>query len=250
MGNPLKRQLYLMLMRNENMYKKRLFTILLVLIVYSFLAGCQINAASNPSEEKKTDTGNEDVGMEKLTNEDKVVTINGVVHTYADLKFFELMSKVEIELNRLQDQQSLTGKELEDKLKYWDEQIKYHDNYNVNLSKMIEQYSMFLLAEEKDLKVDEQDLQKKIDDFTQRLKQSEPAKELIKAISMDAYVNRLNTYFKQRFLSEKIYNILRKDIEAENPNVSEQEISYLTDKKYEELYISQIESLNLTIESH
>ncbi|KOP71738.1 hypothetical protein ACFFHH_14425 [Cytobacillus solani] len=231
------------------MCKKRLFTTLLILIVCSFLAGCQINAASNPSEEKKSDTGNEDVSMEKLTNEDKVVTINGMVYTYADLKFFELMSKVEIELNRLQDQQSLTGKELEDKLKYWDEQIKYHDNYNVNLSKMIEQNSMYLLAEEKGLKVDEQVLQKKIDDFTQKVDQAELAKKLIEASSSDEYNTQLNTYFKQRVLTEEIYNILKEDVKKENPDAAEQEISYLTDKKYEELYMSQMESLNLTIET-
>lgn len=231
------------------MCKKRLFTTLLILIVCSFLAGCQINAASNPSEEKKSDTGNEDVSMEKLTNEDKVVTINGMVYTYADLKFFELMSKVEIELNRLQDQQSLTGKELEDKLKYWDEQIKYHDNYNVNLSKMIEQNSMYLLAEEKGLKVDEQVLQKKIDDFTQKVDQAELAKKQIEASSSDEYNTQLNTYFKQRVLTEEIYNILKEDVKKENPDAAKQEISYLTDKKYEELYMSQMESLNLTIET-
>lgn len=231
------------------MCKKRLFTTLLILIVCSFLAGCQINAASNPSEEKKSDTGNEDVSMEKLTNEDKVVTINGMVYTYADLKFFELMSKVEIELNRLQDQQSLTGKELEDKLKYWDEQIKYHDNYNVNLSKMIELNSMYLLAEEKGLKVDEQVLQKKIDDFTQKVDQAELAKKQIEASSSDEYNTQLNTYFKQRVLTEEIYNILKEDVKKENPDAAKQEISYLTDKKYEELYMSQMESLNLTIET-
>ncbi|TCJ05197.1 hypothetical protein E0Y62_05935 [Cytobacillus praedii] len=233
----------------KNMCKERLFTTLLILIVCSFLAGCQINAASNPSEEKKSDTGNEDVSMEKLTNEDKVVTINGMVYTYADLKFFELMSKVEIELNRLQGQQSLTGKELEDKLKYWDEQIKYHDNYNVNLSKLIEQNSMYLLAEEKGLKVDEQVLQKKIDDFTQKVDQAELAKKLIEASSSDQYNTQLNTYFKQRVLTEEIYNILKEDVKKENPDAAEQEISYLTDKKYEELYMSQMESLNLTIET-
>ncbi|WP_142385086.1 hypothetical protein [Cytobacillus massiliigabonensis] len=231
------------------MCKKRLFTILLIINVCSFLAGCQINTSSNPSEEKKSETENEDVSLEKLTNEDKVVTINGIAHTYADLKFFELMSKVEIELNRLQDQQSLTGKKLEDKLKYWDEQIKYHDNYNVNLSKMIEQYSMSLLAEEKDLKVDEQNLQKKIDDFTQKVDQAELAKKLIESISSDEYNTQLNTYFQQRILTEEIYNILKEDVKKENPDAAEQEISYLTDKKYEELYMSQIESLNLTIES-
>lgn len=231
------------------MCKKGLFTILLILIVCSLLAGCKINTSSSLNEEKKSDTGNENVSMEKLTNEDKVFTINGMVYTYADLKFFELMSKVEIELNRLQDQQSLTGKVLEDKLKYWDEQIKYHDNYNVNLSKMIEQNSMYLLAEEKGLKVDEQVLQKKIDDFTQKVDQAELAKKLIEASSTDEYNTQLNTYFKQRVLTEEIYNILKEDVKKENPDAAEQEISYLTDKKYEELYMSQMESLNLTIET-
>ena len=67
--------------------------------------------------------------------------------------------------------------------------------------------------------------------------------------SSDQYNTQLNTYFKQRVLTEEIYNILKEDVKKGNPDAAEQEISYLTDKKYEELYMSQMESLNLTIET-
>lgn len=229
------------------MARKGLFTFLLILIINSLLIGCQSNRNQNADKKDLEDPTTNDVIKENIKAEDKVVTINGMVHTYADLKFTELMNKVEIELNRLHDQQSLQGDQLQDKHAYWDEQIKYHDNYNVNLSKMIELYSMYLLAQEKGLRVDKEVLQKTIADYTKKVDQSEPAKKLIEASSANDYENRLTTYFTQRLVSEEIFNILKEDAKKEKPDASEQEIAYLTSKKFEELYQSQIESEEIKI---
>lgn len=230
------------------MAKKGVLTFLLILIISSLLIGCQANGNQNIDKKNNKETATNDVNKENIKAEDKVVTINGMTHTFADLKFSELMSKTEIELSRLHDQQTLEGEALQDKLTYWDEQIKYHDNYNVNLSKMIELYSMYLLAQEKGLRVDKQELQKTIDDFKKKVEQSEPAKKLIETSTADEYENRLNTYFTQKLLVEKIYNILKEDVQKEKPNALEKEIAYLTDKKYEELYQSQIESEEIKVE--
>lgn len=230
------------------MARKGVLTFLLILIISSLLIGCQANGNQNIDKKNNKETATNDVNKENIKAEDKVVTINGMTHTFADLKFSELMSKTEIELSRLHDQQTLKGEALQDKLTYWDEQIKYHDNYNVNLSKMIELYSMYLLAQEKGLRVDKQELQKTIDDFKKKVEQSEPAKKLIETSTADEYENRLNTYFTQKLLVEKIYNILKEDVQKEKPDALEKEIAYLTDKKYEELYQSQIESEEIKVE--
>lgn len=232
------------------MARKRLFPFIFILIISSFLFGCQSNKDQNINDSDKTEAASEtkDVNNENLKPEDKVVTVNGMTHSYSDLKFSELMSKVEIELNRKQDEQAFNGQELQDKLKYWDEQIKYHDNYNVNLSKMIELYSMYLLAQEKGLRVDKDELQKTIADFSKSVEQSEPAKKLIAESSIKDYENHLETYFTQRLLTDEIYGILKEDVKKENPHSPEQEIAYLTDKKYEELYQSQIESEDIQIQ--
>lgn len=212
----------------------------------SLLVSCQgNNNQASPNDNKETETKN--VNKENLKADDKVATINGMVHTFADLKYSELMSKVEIELNRLQDEKTLEGDNLKDKLAYWDEQIKYHDNYNVNLSKMLELYSMYLLAQEKGLRVDRQQLHDTIKAFNQKVEQSGPAQKLISKSPAGEYENRLETYFTQRLLSEEIFNILKADMKKENPNASEQEIAYLASQKYEELYQSQIESLDIQI---
>jgi len=227
------------------MASKKGLTLLLLLMISSMLISCQGNNDKTAGDNKETETKN--VNKENLTADDKVATINGMDHTYADLKYSELMSKVEIELNRLQDEKTLEGDKLKDKLAYWDEQINYHDNYNVNLSKMIELYSMYLLAQEKGLRVDKQQLQETIEDFNQRVEQCGPAQKLIAESPAGEYENRLETYFTQRLLSEEIFNILKEDMKKEKPDASEQEIAYLANQKYEELYQSQIESVEIQI---
>jgi hypothetical protein len=199
-----------------------------------------MNAAHGDTHEKAESS-------DSSSSEDKVVTVNGKVHSYEDLMFYELMSKVEIELNRHQDQLNLDGADLVDQMAYWDEQLAYHDNYNVNLSKMIELYSMFLLASEKGLKVDDSAVEKTTKEFMEKTEQYEPAKKLVQSFDQEAYTSRLNRYFTQKLLAEQIYNLLKEDVLKEKSGVSEKEVAYEASKKYEELYHSQISSENIEI---
>lgn len=226
---------------------KRLNNLFLLLLASLVLMGCQQEKADPaPKQENKPSADKEDTSF---SADDKVVTIDGKVLTYEDLQFHELMNKAEIELNRQQDEQKLKGAELEDKLAYWDEQLQYYDNFNVNLSKMIEQYSMYLLAKEKGLNVTDDEVKKAIGEFEEKVQQYGPASELVKAYPEDAYQNRLKRYFTEKLLTVKIYETLETDVKREKPNAPEKEIAYDTTKKYEELYQSQIGSLDLKIDA-
>ena len=134
------------------------YILFLSLLFASFvMGGCQ-QEQKVPVKESKSEAKEQEAAF---IGEDKVVTIAGKVFTYEDLQFYELMNKVEIELNRQQDEQQLDGDQLKDQLTYWDEQITYHGNFNVNLAKMIQQHTMYLLAKEKGLSVPEEEVAKR-----------------------------------------------------------------------------------------
>jgi hypothetical protein len=236
--------------------KRNLIFILGLLLIGLILNGCQEKQKdpvqdSKPAGETNVTDEESKQAEEKqeagFTSDDKVVTINGKVLIYEDLQFYQLMNKVDIELNREQDQQKLKGAELTGKLAYWDEQLKYHDNFNVNLSKMIEQHAMYLLAREKGLNVEGSEVAKTIEEFTERVEQNKPAAQLVAAYPDDAFKNRLNSYFTEKMLTQQIYEALKTDVVKEKPNASEKEVAYDTSKNYDGLYQSQISSLEIKI---
>lgn len=227
--------------------KLRTLLILVLLAAGWILGGCQQDnkepVTENNSSEQKAEESSED-GFQA---DDKVVTINGKVLSYEDLQFYQLMNKVDIELNRAADEKNLQGDELKEKLAYWDEQLKYHDNFNVNLSKMMEQHTMYLLAREKGLDIETAVVGKTVDEFTAKVAQIEAASQLVSDFPTDAYQNRLNNYFTEKLLTLQIYDTLKADVVKEKPNASEKEVAYDTTKNYEELYQSQIASLEIKI---
>lgn len=223
--------------------------IIAMLLIGLFLGGCQQDE-KQPAQENKAAAEQEasaDTADDGFTADDKVVTIGGKVLSYEDLQFYQLMNKVEIELNRQQDEQALKGEELTDKLAYWDEQLKYHDNFNVNLSKMIEQHSMYLLAREKGLNVEGNAVAEAVKEFTASVGHNEAAAKLVAEFPEEAYNNRLNSFFTEKLLTQQIYEILKADVAKEKPKASEKELAYDTSKSYEELYQSQISSLDIKI---
>ncbi|WP_335377220.1 hypothetical protein [Bacillus sp. JJ1122] len=232
------------------MKNKTLF-ILTTLLIALMLSSCQQDE-KEPAKESKASAENKannhtTADKNGFTADDKVVTIEGKVLSYEDLQFYQLMNKVEIELNRQQDEQKLQEDELKDKQAYWDEQLKYHDNFNVNLSKMIEQHSMYLLAMEKGLKAEGNAVSGAIKEFSAKVEKYEPAAKLVADFPEDAYQNRLNSFFTEKLLTQQIYAILKTDAAKEKPNASEKELAYDTSKNYEELYQSQIASLDIKI---
>jgi hypothetical protein len=208
------------------------------------MGGCQQEEQKLPVKESESVAKSEKA---TFTDEDKVVTIAGKVFTYEDLQFYELMNKVDIELNRQQDEQQLQGDKLKDQLAYWDEQIAYHDNFNVNLAKMIQQHTMYLLAQEKGLSVNEAEVTKNMTDFAADVAQYERASQLVQAFPKDAYQNRLHQYFSEKLLNQQIYETLKNDVIKEKPSAAENEIAYQTAKNFDELYQSQIATLEIKI---
>lgn len=236
--------------------KLKTLLIVVVLVVGLILGGCQqdqqepvadVSSGEQNTEDKSGDQSAAEISKDGFQADDKVVTINGKVLSYEDLQFYQLMNKIDIELNRAADEQNLSGEEWKEKMAYWDEQSKYHDNFNVNLSKMMEQHTMYLLAREKGLDVESAQVSKTVEEFTAKVAQNEAASQLVSDFPSDAYQNRLNNYFTEKLLTLQIYDTLKADVVKEKPDASEKEIAYDTTKNYEGLYQSQIASLDIKI---
>jgi len=227
--------------------KLRTFLILVLMIAGLILGGCQQEKQNAVADVSSSKQNAEETSKDGFQDDDKVVTINGKVLSYEDLQFYQLMNKVDIELNRAADEKNLEGEELKEKLAYWDEQLEYHDNFNVNLSKMMEQHTMYLLAREKGLEAKADLVGKTVEEFQAKVAKNEAASQLVSDFPADAYQNRLNNYFTEKLLTLQIYDTLKADVLKEKPDASEKEVAYDTAKNYEGLYQSQIASLEIKI---
>lgn len=213
--------------------------VLVSVIIVMLLSSCS-------SGEPKDESTNEQSGsVKELKSSDEMVTINEKVFTKDDLDFYTLMSKVDVELKRHLDKETFTGEKLKDRMEYWDEQLKLYENVNVNLQKLIEIHSMALLAEEKGYYIAEKDLEKKMKDFENRIGEVEEASQFIKEYGQEKYNGYLKEYVRKSMLQEKVIDDLLTDIKKEHAETPEDEINYLLEQKYEDLYIDQVKSLDI-----
>src|SRR5690606_6190315 len=117
--------------------KKTLKRLTFILIISSLLLG----GCTTPSEGSNEEVVEESEKKE-IASDSKVVTINGKTFNEDDLEFYTLINKVKIQLQVAESND-------EDQRMYYEEQLEYYDNINVNLQSLIELYAMSLLAEEK-----------------------------------------------------------------------------------------------------
>jgi len=240
------------------MKKSILFLSVFLLSVFLILSGC---AEKNEQQANESGVAQDDgASQEDGTSQDEkkqveqagdsaeqVVTINEKTFTKDDLAFYTLMKKIEIEKYRSADQQQLSDEQLEDQEAYWDEQLSYFDEMNVQLQNMIEIYAMALLAEEKHYFIPDDDLQAAMDKFHADNGEVEAVQQLIADYGEKKYNRSVSEYLRQSLLRDRVINDLKDDIKIKDTKISEQEMNFELSKNYEELYMDQVKSLDLTI---
>ena len=224
-----------------------------IMILMLLLVSCSNDVSEDATtddganEEPKTEASQSSEDNEEKPDDDSVVTIDGDDMTYDDLAFYTLMDKIKIELNRAEDEKNLTGDELTDKNAYWDEQIAQYENVNIGLQSMIEIKSMSLLAEEKNYFVPDEKLDEKVDDFEQKTDGNEAVGQLIADYGEKDYQYHLREYVRQSSLRDRVAEDLSDDIAEENPDASELERNFLLNDEFEDLFVDQLASLEVTI---
>lgn len=176
-----------------------------------------------------------------------VATINGEEISTDDLEFYRFINKLHIAINREADQASLEGAELEEKMAYWDSQKKQNDNNNTLLTQIIRLRSMAMLATEKGHKAAAEEINKELNSIRDKYNQSQVAGELIKEFGEEKFWDIEQKQYEMIVLTKKVQQDVTEQVKKENPNVSDQEISFLAQKKYEELLVSQVNSMKIEI---
>lgn len=189
----------------------------------------------------------EKVVQYKVEKNKGVATVNGDLITSEDIEFYRFINKLHIAISRSLDEKKMSGKELEEALAYWDAQEKMNENQNQLLTQIIRLRAMALLGEEKGHKVTAEEVKAALETVRQQYDEHEIAQKMIKEFGEDKFWSIEEKQYQMIVLSQKVQQDLIAKVKKENPKVNDQEISYLAQKEYEDLLVSQVNSLKIEI---
>ena len=178
---------------------------------------------------------------------ENVVKIEGTTFTRDDMEFYALMQKTKNELNRATDAEGLQGQALSASDAYWDAQNKMFDNVNVKLQNLIEIHAMSLLAEEKNYFVPYEELGLKVTEYYEIIEDNAAIQEMIKQYGEENHDLNVEAYMRESMLRDRVAADIEKTVLDELPDVTEQEIRYEVNTRYDELSMDQISGLEMKI---
>ncbi|WP_223595260.1 FixH family protein [Neobacillus bataviensis] len=182
-----------------------------------------------------------------VTKPKGVAKINGEWITNDDIAFYQFINKLQLEINREAAKKKYTGKQLEEELAYLDSQEKINDDKNQLLTQIIRLRAMAMLANEKGHKAAGAEVEQAVAKARDQYNQFESAKSLIQEYGEDKFWATEKQQYQLIVLSQKVQKDVIEKVKKDNPNVGEQEVYYLAQKAYEELLVSQVNSLNIEV---
>ncbi|MEH7374153.1 FixH family protein [Neobacillus drentensis] len=182
-----------------------------------------------------------------VTKPKGVAIINGEWITNEDVNFYKFINQLQLEINRESAQKKYTGKQLEEELAYLDSQEKTLEDKNQLLTQIIRLRAMALLADEKGHKAAETEVNAALLKAREQYNQFESAKKLINEYGADKFWATEKQQYRMIVMSQKVQKDLIDKVKKENPKAGEQEIYYQAQKEYEELLVSQVNSLKIEI---
>ena len=182
-----------------------------------------------------------------VTKPKGVAKINEEWITAEDISFYKFINQLQLEINREGAQKKYKGKQLEEELSYLDSQEKTIEDKNQLLTQIIRLRAMALLADEKGHKATDTEVDAALIKAREQYNQYESAKKLINAYGEEKFWATEKQQYQMIVLSQKVQKDLIEKAKKENPNAGEQEIYYQAQKEYEELLVSQVNSLKIEI---
>ncbi|MGG1398847.1 FixH family protein [Bacillus salipaludis] len=189
---------------------------------------------------------------EKIVNLDVkkpqgVASINGKWITNDDLAFYRFINQLQLEINRESAKKQYSGKQLEDELTYLKSQEKMLDDKNQLLTQIIRLRSMAMLAEEKGHKADPANVEQQIQKVRNQYSQYTSAKKLIKEYGEEKFWAKERKQYQSIVLIQQVQKDLIAQAKKDNPKAGDQEVYYEAQQKYEDLLVSQVNSLKIVI---
>ncbi|WP_040206815.1 FixH family protein [Neobacillus jeddahensis] len=183
----------------------------------------------------------------QVTKPKGVAKINGDWITDEDVAFYQLINQLQLAINREAAKQNYSGAQLQEELSYLESQEKANADKNQLLTQIIRLRSMAMLADEKGHQATESEIAAAVDKVRAQYNQYAGTKQLISSYGEDQFWATEKEQYKLIVLSQKVQQDLIAQVKKENPSVGEQEIIYLAQQKYEELLVSQVNSLTIEI---
>lgn len=182
-----------------------------------------------------------------VTKPEGVAKINGEWITDEDISFYKLINKIQLEINREGAKKKYKGKQLEEELAYLESQEKTIEDKNQLLTQIIRLRAIALLASEKGHKATDAEVDAALLKAREQYNQYEPAKKLINEYGEEKFWATEKQQYQMIVMSQKVQMDLINKVKKENPKAGEQEIYFQAQKEYEELLVSQVNSLKIEI---
>jgi len=176
-----------------------------------------------------------------------VASINGEWITYEDVDFYKFINYLQLAINRETDQNRYTGDQLKEALSYWDSQEKLMEDQNQLLTQIIRLRAMAMLAEEKGHTASDAEVEAEINKVRGQYNQFESAKAMINEYGEEKFWETEKQQYQMIVLSQKVQKDIIEKVKKENPDMAQQEINFQAQKQYEELLVSQVNSLEIEI---
>jgi len=176
-----------------------------------------------------------------------VAKINGEPITQADLDFYQFINLIQIEMYRAADQSTYQGEELNQAMKYWDAQAEDAKNPNTLLTQIIRLRAMSLLAEEKGHQATAEEVDKEVAKVKEIYQKQPVAMKMIGEYGEEKFWDQEKAQYERIVLVNKVQQDMIQKVKEANPNADAKEINMLAEKKYEELVVSQMGTLEIEI---
>ena len=182
-----------------------------------------------------------------VTKPKGVAKINGEWVTNEDVAFYQFINNLQLEINREAAKKKYTGKQLEEELAYLESQEKVNNNKNQVLTQIIRLRSMAMLANEKGHQATAAEVDASLGKAREQYNQYESAKRLIADYGEEKFWSTEKQQYEMIVLAQKVQKDLIAKVKKENPTFGEQEVYFQAQKQYEELLVSQVNSLKIEI---
>ncbi|MCH6268775.1 FixH family protein [Neobacillus citreus] len=176
-----------------------------------------------------------------------VAKVNGKWITNEDVTFYKLINRLQLEINREAAKKNYSGAQLDEELAYLDSQEKLAEDKNQLLTQIIRLRSMAMLAEEKGHKAEAAEVDAAVEKARGQYAQFPSAQALIKQYGEEKFWTVEKQQYKLIVLAQMVQKDLVDQAKKENPKAGDQEVYYQAQKKYEDLLVSQINSLKVEI---
>jgi hypothetical protein len=182
-----------------------------------------------------------------VTKPKGVAKINGEWVTNEDVAFYQFINQLQLEINREAAKKKYTGKQLEEELAYLESQENVNNNKNQVLTQIIRLLSMAMLANEKGHQATAAEVDVALGKAREQYNQYDSAKKLITEYGEEKFWTTEKQQYQMIVLAQKVQKDLIAKVKKENPTFGEQEVYFQAQKQYEELLVSQVNSLKIEI---